>query len=352
MTGNRALHGRPWRYALVPAVAALLTVATACSSSGGGASGGGSSGAGTTKLTISYSEKTGDEIALWIAKDAGYFQKEGLDVSLKYLASNAGVPALLSNQVQIASLGGSQILSAVAQGSDMKYILTLSPVSTFQLWTQKKYASASALKGQRVGITKTTGSQYIGTVTALKELGLKPSDVQIVSLGSVPNVDSAMIAGTVAAAASHPPSTVKYQQKGYVDIVDLAKKQIPSANTGYAVLSKNLDSKSDVTQKVVNATLKALQREKSDKAYSEKIIKKYMGVTDQKELDVTYEFYAHEVAPSVPLPEVKQFTASKQAIGKTNPSVAKMDLASFIDPSFVQKAAKSLGISASASPTK
>lgn len=350
MTSNRALHGRPWRYALVPAVAALLAVTTACSSSGAGSSGGGSSGA--TKLTISYSEKTGDEIALWIAKDAGYFKKEGLDVSLKYLASNAGVPALLSNQVQIASLGGSQILSAVAQGSDMKYILTLSPVSTFQLWTQKKYATASALKGKRVGITKTTGSQYIGTVTALKELGLTPSDVQIVSLGSVPNVDSAMIAGTVAAAASHPPSTVKYQQKGYVDIVDLAKKQIPSANTGYAVLSKNLDSKSDVTQKVVNATLKALQREKSDKAYSEKIIKKYMGVTDPKELDVTYEFYAHEVAPSVPLPEVKQFTASKQAIGKTNPSVAKMDLASFIDQKFVLKAAKSLGISASASPKK
>lgn len=333
----------------------LLAVATACSSSGGGSASGGTTGgqsATATKLTISYSEKTGDEIALWIAKDAGYFEKEGLDVSLTYLASNAGVPALLSNQVQIASLGGSQILSAVAQGTDMKYILTLSPVSTFQLWAQKKYATASALKGQRVGITKTTGSQYIGTVTALNELGLQPSDVQIVSLGSVPNVDSAMIAGTIAAAASHPPSTVKYQQKGYVDIVDLAQKQIPSANTGYAVLSKYLDSNADVTQKVVNATLKALQREKTDKAYTEGIIKKYMGVTDQQELDLTYEFYAHEVAPSVPLPEVKQFTASQQAIGKTNAKVASMDLASFIDPSYVQKAAQSLGISASASPTQ
>lgn len=357
VTRNSAVHGRSRRFALGSAAVAVLTLATACSSSGGGAAAGasGSSAGGSSSapvnVTISYSEKTGDEIALWIAHDAGLFKKEGLNVTLQYLASNAGVPALLSNQVEIASLGGSQILSAVAQGTDMKYILTLSPVSTFQLWAQKQYASASGLKGRRIGITKTTGSQYIGTVTALKELGLAPSDVQIVSLGSVPNVDSAMIAGTIAAAASHPPSTVEYQKKGYVDVVDLAQKQIPAANTGYAVLTKYAKSDSAVIQKVVNATLKALQREKSDKAYTEQIMKKYMGVTDQDQLDATYEFYAHEVAPSVPLPAVNQFTDSKKAIGKSNAKVAAMDLSSFIDASYVNKAAKSLGISASSSPS-
>lgn len=350
MIRNRAVPGRSWRFTLVPAVVALLALATACSSTGGG-SASATDDTATTKLTISYSEKTGDEIALWIAEDAGYFKQEGLDVSLKYLASNAGVPALLSNQVQIASLGGSQILSAVAQGTNMKYILTLSPVSTFQLWAQKKYATASTLKGQRVGITKTTGSQYVGTVTALKELGLTPSDVQIVSLGSVPNVDSAMIAGTIGAAASHPPSTVQYQKKGYVDVVDLAAKRIPSANTGYAVLSDFASAHSDAVQKVVNATVKALQREKSDKAYVEQIIKKYMGVTDPDELDATAEFYAQEVAPSVPVPAVEQFASAQKAIGATNAAVAALSLPSFLDQSYVQNAVKSLGITASSSPT-
>jgi NitT/TauT family transport system substrate-binding protein len=315
--------------------------------SGSAAPGGGA----TENITISYSEKTGDEIALWIAHDAGYFQQDGLNVTLKSITGHNGVPALLSNQVQIASIGGSDVLPAVAQGSKIKYVLTLSPVFTFQLWAQKKYANADALKHQRVGITSTSGSLYIGTVLGLQAIGLTPTDVQMVSLGSVPNVDSAMIAGTIAATASHPPATYKYKQKGDVLLYDLAAKGVGNANTGFAVTDSYASSHPKVVGEAAAAIIQALHREKTDKTYTEQIMKKYMGITDQAILDFTYDFYAHEVAPTIPVPAVNQFTSAQKVLAQTNPKVASVDLSSFIDPSFVEGAAKALGVSASASPS-
>lgn len=328
-------------------VVALLATVTACSSSaGGGASGGsGGSSGGSDSLTISYSEKVGDELPLWIAEDAGIFKKNHLNVTLKYITGKNGIPALLSGQTQIASIGGSEALSAEAQGADLKYLLTLVPEYDFTFWTQPKDASASALKGQRVGITSTSGSLYIGTVLSLKQLGLSPSDVQIVPLGSVPNVNSALISGTVAGSASHPPDTYKFQQHGLKELVDLPSKHIPAAMTGFAVQNSYLSGHKDAVQRAVTSILEAIKMEKSDKAYTEKEMAKFMGVTDKGEADYTYKFYAQTLAPSVPVPAVSQFAATKTALAKKDAQVGSVNLNDLVDPALVQTAAKQLGIS-------
>lgn len=330
-------------------VVALLALVAACGGASGGTSSGGpgSSGGGSDTLTISYSEKVGDELPLWIAKDAGIFKKNHLNVTLQYIAGKNGIPALLSGQTQIASIGGSEALSAEAQGASLKYVLTLIPDYSFSFWAQPKYASASALKGQRIGITSTSGSLYVGTVLALKQLGMTPNDVQLVPLGSVPNVNSALLAGTVAAAASHPPDTYKFKQHGLKELVDLPAKHIPAAMTGFAIQTSYLSAHRDVVQRAVTSILQAIQKEKSDKAYTEQEMAKYMGVTSKAEADYTYQFYAKTLAPSVPVPTVSQFAATKTALAKKDSRVAGVNLNDLIDPVFVNAAAKQLGIASS-----
>src|SRR3954454_18899320 len=139
------------------------------------------------QVIVSYSQKVADFLPLWIADEAGYFKKHGVDVELRYLPAQQGIPALLTGQIQLVGIGGTDAASAVAQGTKLKLVLTFSPVNTFQFWAHPQYASASALKGQRVGITSTTGSLYAGTLIALKQLGLAASEVQITPLGAVTN---------------------------------------------------------------------------------------------------------------------------------------------------------------------
>jgi NitT/TauT family transport system substrate-binding protein len=300
----------------------------------------GAAAAEPTKLTISYSQKTVDFLPLSIALDAGYYKKHNLDVTVRYLPAQEGIPALITDQVQIAGIGGADAASAEAQGTKLKLVLTLSPVYTFQFWVQPKYASASKLKGQRVAVTSTTGSLYAATLLALKQLGLKPSDVALTPLGAITNVNSSLLAGSVAAAASHPPPTYKFQKAGLIDLVDLAKKSLPSVSAGVWFTQSYIDAHPDVVQGVVDSVLEALKREKSDKAYAESEISKHLGVKDQAALDFTYDFYIKEVLFPGPMPQVEQVQANIDAMEESNPKVKTVDAAAMVDQSFVKKAEK------------
>ncbi|HYZ01834.1 MAG TPA: ABC transporter substrate-binding protein, partial [Candidatus Binatia bacterium] len=110
-----------FRTVIAIAVAASLLVAC------GGSSGGSSSSGQKAKLTASYSELVPDELGPWGAADGGYFSRNGLDVSLTSVSSTNGVAALLSGQVQLAQLGGSEVLSAAAGGADVQIIANLCP---------------------------------------------------------------------------------------------------------------------------------------------------------------------------------------------------------------------------------
>jgi NitT/TauT family transport system substrate-binding protein len=297
-----------------------------------------------TKLTISYSEKIADELSLWIADDAGYFKEQGLDVTELYWPSQQGLPALLTGQVQMAAIGGGDALAAAAQGVKLKYVANFAPVYTFQFWARPQYAQPKLLKGQRIGITSASGSLYIGTLLALRQLGLAPSDVQLTPLGSTPNVDSALFAGSIVAAASHPPATYRYQQQGFVNLVDLAQKRIPNVNTGLLVMDSYIQANPKIVSAVVEAIMEGLRREKSDKAYSENELRQHLGIKDQAILDFTYNYYANEVAPTVPLPKADQLEVAKQALSATNAKMKTVDPSTLVDPSFVEAAAARLNL--------
>jgi NitT/TauT family transport system substrate-binding protein len=296
--------------------------------------------ADATAITISHSQKTVDFLPLWIASDAGYFKKHGINATVNYLPAQEGMPALLSGQVQIAGNGASDAASAEAQGAKLKAVLTLTPIYTFQFWARADHASASGLKGQRIGITSTTGSLYVATLLALKDLGLKPSEVMLTSLGGVVNVNSSLMAGSVVAAASHPPATYQFKRAGMVDLVDLAKDKIPSVSAGLWVTQSYLDGHRDVVANVVDAVVEALHREKSDRTYAESEISKHLGIKDKGELDFTYDFYVNEILAGEPMPNVAQIKGDVDALIPSNPKVKTIDIAGMVDQSFVENAVK------------
>jgi NitT/TauT family transport system substrate-binding protein len=300
----------------------------------------GAAAAPPTKLTISYSQKTVDFLPLSMALDAGYYKKHDLDVTVRYLPAQEGIPALLSGQIEGVGIGGSDAASAQAQGTKLKLVLTLSPVYTFQFWVQPKYASASKLKGQRVAITSTTGSLYAATLLALKQLGLKTTDVSITPMGAVTNVNAALLAGSVVAAASHPPATYRFQKAGLVDLVDLAAKGLPSVSSGLWFSDSYIKAHRDVVQGVVDAVVEALKREKSDRAYAESEYTKHLRVKDKAALDFTYDFYIKEVLPPGPMPQAAEIQANIDALVASNPKVKTVDAAAMVDQSFVKKAEK------------
>jgi ABC-type nitrate/sulfonate/bicarbonate transport system substrate-binding protein len=60
-------------------------------------------------LNVSYASVTGSRIPLWVAKDAGLFEKYGLNVnSVVIAAGNAAIGALMGGDVEILGAPGSK----------------------------------------------------------------------------------------------------------------------------------------------------------------------------------------------------------------------------------------------------
>jgi NitT/TauT family transport system substrate-binding protein len=311
------------------AAGALALSATACAPTPSSGSGG--SGGGSNKMTVSYSQVVADQLPIWIALDSGLFKKQGLDVTLRSLSGSDGFPALISGQTQMASIGASEMVSGAAPGAKVSYLATLTPVFPYQLFAKVK--SASDLKGKRIGITTTSGSLYVATLTALKQLGLTPHDVHLVPLGSVTNTNNALIAGTIDAAVSHPPASTQIEAAGYHSILDLAKQKIPTSNVGLAATNDYVSSHTGQIKKFMAAVKQAIKREKSDEKYSVSELSKHLKVKDSKALHETYAYYAREVLPDQPTPTVAQLQTSKDTLKKT-PGVSGLNLSNIVDDRF------------------
>lgn len=291
--------------------------------------GGGSSN--PNSLTVSYSQEVADQLPLWIALDSGLFANHGLDVRLTSLSSSDGFPALISGQTQLASIGASEMVSGAGSGAQVSYLATLTPVFPYEFFA--KVDDPAQLKGKRIGITSLSGSLYIATLAALKQLGLSPNDVQLVTFGSVTNLNNALVAGSIDAALSHGPASTQIEDSGYHSLLDLARQDIPTSNVGIAATKSYVSAHRDQITRFMAALQEAIKREKTDEAYSIKDLGDHLKVTDQRALTETWQYYAREVLPDVPVPTVAQLQTSKDALANT-PGVPGLDLNAIVDPSF------------------
>src|ERR1700752_5309588 len=72
------------------------------------------------KIKFPYSPIAWNSLPWWMAKDAGMFEKNGLDVDLFYEgASSTIVQAMLAGEANFAGLAGPSVVSNVISGGDV-----------------------------------------------------------------------------------------------------------------------------------------------------------------------------------------------------------------------------------------
>ena len=79
-------------------------------------------------LNASYASVTGSRIPLWVAKDAGLFERYGLNVNLVVIAAGtAAIGALMGGDVEILGAPGSTTMVSAAKGMPLAIIGTFGP---------------------------------------------------------------------------------------------------------------------------------------------------------------------------------------------------------------------------------
>jgi NitT/TauT family transport system substrate-binding protein len=290
---------------------------------------------------MGYSNISTDDTASYVAVEDGIFAKHGLDVNAQLVAGGATTTAaLLSGQIQIAQAGGSETLSAVANGADLVIVATLAGVYPYLFEVTPDIKTMEDVKGKKLGVSNIGGSADIALRVALRNAGIDPEkDVTIVPTGSAANRTAALQSGAIQGGMAGPPDSLSVEAIGLHPILDLASQHLPSANTVVVVQRSYATANHDVVQRYVDAIIEAMIRLKKDREGTIKILEKYYQNNDDHAMGIAYDFYANEVAQVLPYPKPEQFKDAIAALSPSNPKIADVDLGKLLDTSYVQNAA-------------
>src|SRR5204862_8281000 len=115
----------------------------------------------TASSTVGWTAVTGANGPVWTAYEEGYFKQQGLDVTLTHIASTSrAIAAVLANEAQFANTDPSSLVSADAEGGDMRLIIGLTNRLVFSVMAQPTITSPQDLKGKSLGITRAGSSTY------------------------------------------------------------------------------------------------------------------------------------------------------------------------------------------------
>jgi NitT/TauT family transport system substrate-binding protein len=157
-----------------------------------------------TKITIGMSGWTGFA-PLTLAKEAGIFKKNGLDVTIKKIPQASRHLAILSGDIQCAATTVETWVIWNANGVPTKQIFQLDKsYGADGLVARSSIAKITDLKGKTVAASAPGTAPYFGLAWILKKNGLTIKDVNVVNMEPGPAAQ-AFIAGQNDAAMTYEP---------------------------------------------------------------------------------------------------------------------------------------------------
>lgn len=247
------------------------------------------------KQKVSYSSIAMDSSPEWIAKDAGIFQKYGLDIELIYIASGTQVVnTLLSGDVNIATVAASGIIAAILQKADITMVAGTINVYPNSFFVHPSIKTAQDLKGKNIGITRFGSSSHTATVLMMRALGLSDKDYGLIQYGGVPERLAALKGGGIHGTTLSAPTSYRAIKEGFHELLtltDLKKLGIAFQHHTISVSKAFAKSKPDVVRNFLKAHVEAIKFMHKNKEETKKIIGKYTKITDPEVLEGSWKEY-------------------------------------------------------------
>lgn len=244
------------------------------------------------KITINYATRTGTTWPLYIAKEAGYFQKYGLDVNLAFAVHPAGLAMVVSGEAAMTNYPLEQAMLAASKGGSLVILGSPYRKSLFALMANKSIAGVRDLKGKRLGVSQIGDAPYNYAVALLGKFGLTPRDVEWVPIGTdVNGRAAALVGGRVDATMITAPVYFKLEEKGYKSLANTSDYDDIYAPTVYVFTKATVAANPKLPELLIKAHTEAIKRFYEDKDFALKAYVKYTP-EDLGELAKVYDRYA------------------------------------------------------------
>jgi ABC-type nitrate/sulfonate/bicarbonate transport system substrate-binding protein len=289
---------------------------------------------------MSFAAISGAVAPIWIAKDLGFFDKNGLDVDLVLIQSGPrSVATLLSGEMPIINTGANSAVAANLGGTKEPVVIaTFYNSLIFSVVGKPDIRNIAGLRGKILGVTQLGSLSDFTARLVLAQAGLNPQrDVTVLPTGDYNGMVVSMSKGLIDAGVISPPSTLKARKLGFREILDVGASGIEYAGTSIATTRSHVRESPEILRRMAKALVEAIHLFKIDKAASIRVLARWTKTQDSEVLDELYQIYSGKYLLRAPVPSEQGIRAVLDSLSDRVPGAKTANPRDFIDDSFVRE---------------
>jgi NitT/TauT family transport system substrate-binding protein len=281
------------------------------------------------------------KLPLWLAQDAGLFEKNGLKVSLKELNSSEELLKSIQNREgQIYAATANWLVSGIGDGFDLLFVANTG-YSVLKLVARPNIRRAEELRGKKVGTGEPNSSQDRITRQALLRLGLNPDrDVTLVPFGSrsIQRLN-ALLKGEIDATTSNEDNLFDLERRGELSKIRVladneSLKLYIGAGVDFAVTRNLLANSRSEVKAFVQALCEAIALARDDRSWADRTYARHLNVKDSALLDFMYRTYVEGAIPERPFPKTENVALGIEEFA-AKPGIKNKKAADLVDESIM-----------------
>jgi NitT/TauT family transport system substrate-binding protein len=217
---------------------------------------------------------------LWLAKDQGFYKREGLEVELiEFNGSPIAIAAMIAGEIDVGNIGTSDVIRLVAtKRQPLRAIHSPDARLYFLIAARDEIASVSGLESKQFGVARIGSVDHSMSTIALKALGANPAKISMIAIGSPSTRAQALVAGRVDATTLSIGSWVTIRKQPGIKVLvdqDVYFNTAAVVQKVNAATTKIIQEKPEHLRRFTSAILKASRHfAENQEAWVEAIVKR------------------------------------------------------------------------------
>ena len=290
--------------------------------------------------TAYISDGPDTSIGYWVAKEAGFFKKHGLDMDLIFIdGSSRGIQSLIAGDLSFTDAVGTSAINGRLAGGDIAIVNSLVNTLPYYIIGKPAIKSPEDLKGRSAAVHIPGTSADFAMRLALKGVGISYKDIQAVTVGGAPARNAAVITGRVDFTVATDSGKIEGERAGLKVVIDMAKLKIPFQFACTVTTGKMIRQNPDVVRSMVKAMAEAVHYYKTQKEDVIRIMHKYTRGQNRPALEGTYAAYRELFVEDV-YPTLEGLKNTLEIQASFDPKAAKAKVEDIVDVRFVDELRK------------
>jgi ABC-type nitrate/sulfonate/bicarbonate transport system substrate-binding protein len=295
-----------------------------------------------TKIRVGYPSPSASMYPLFVTKEAGLFEKHGLDADLIYVQGVQMVQVHTAGQLDFTTTSGIVTLQSSVSGSDLILLANSIERHLMKVMGHSSLAGPADLKGKSIAVTRFGSLTDLALRPVLEKWKLDPNrDVSLVQIGRLSDIVPAIQQKRVAAGMLSFPTSFHAEKLGLKTLYDLSESDVEVPTTTVAVSRAYATKHRDIVLRFLRAYVEGTHRLITDREMGIRALRKYGGVQDSELLAATYDLFTSKYVKKVPTLTVRAMQNALDLVGNSIPKAKTHRPEDFMDTSFLDELEKS-----------